>query len=35
MTSFLELVWNALNTPVGVTAMAGLLLWALNRLYAA
>jgi len=35
MKEFLELVWAALTTPVGITAMAGLLLWALNRRYAA
>jgi len=31
----LKLVWEALNTPAGITVMAGLFLWLLNRLYAA
>ena len=30
----LEGIWNALNSPAGITAVAGLLLWLLNRLYA-
>ena len=34
MASILEVVWNALNSPAGITAVAGLILWALNRLYA-
>ena len=34
MTSILEAVWAALNSPAGITAVAGLILWALNRLYA-
>ena len=29
-----ELVWLALNSPVGYMAAAGILLWLLNRLYA-
>jgi len=32
--AILEVVWNALNSPAGITAVAGLLLWLLNRLYA-
>ena len=35
MSAILESLWQALNTPAGVTAMAGLLLWLLNRIYAA
>lgn len=31
----LKLVWAAMNTPVGVTVMAGVFLWLLNRMYAA
>jgi len=34
MTAILEAVWAALNSPAGITAVAGLILWALNRLYA-
>jgi len=30
----LGLVWKALNSPAGITFMAGALLWALNKLYA-
>jgi len=30
-----NLVWTALNTPVGITVVAGIFLWLLNRLYAA
>ena len=33
-TGILEALWNALNSPAGIAAMAGLLLWLLNRLYA-
>ena len=33
-TAILEAVWHALNSPAGITAVAGLILWALNRLYA-
>jgi len=29
-----NLVWTALNTPVGITVTAGVFLWLLNRLYA-
>ena len=31
----LEALWNAMNSPVGIAAIAGLVLWLLNRLYAA
>ena len=31
----LELVWKVLNSPAGIAFLAGALLWALNRLYAA
>jgi len=34
-TLILTTVWNALNSPAGITAMASLLIWGLNRLYAA
>lgn len=33
--TILDLVWTALNTPVGITVVAGVFLWLLNRLYAA
>lgn len=33
-TAALELVWKLLNSPAGVTAIAGLILYLLNRLYA-
>ena len=33
-TAVLEVVWKLLNSPAGVTAMAGLMLYLLNRLYA-
>ncbi len=33
--TIVETVWAALNSPAGITAMAGVLLWALNRLYTA
>jgi len=32
--NILEATWQALNSPAGIAAMAGLLLWLLNRLYA-
>lgn len=35
MSDVLTVVWGALNTPVGVAIVAGIILWALNRLYAA
>jgi hypothetical protein len=31
----LGLVWSVLNSPAGIAALAGIILWALNRLYAA
>jgi len=31
----LNSIWNALNSPVGIASVAGLVLWLLNRLYAA
>jgi len=31
----LTTVWNALNSPAAIVAIAGLVLWLLNRLYAA
>ena len=31
----LEVLWQAVNSPAGIAALAGLILWALNRLYAA
>lgn len=31
----LDVIWTALNTPAGITVMAGVFLWLLNRLYAA
>ena len=34
-TTILATLWAALNSPAGITAMAGVLLWALNKLYAA
>ncbi len=33
--SVLKLVWAALNSPAGIAFLAGALLWALNRVYAA
>ena len=33
--AILETIWQALNSPVGIAAIAGLVLWLLNRLYAA
>lgn len=30
----LQIVWQALNSPIGIAAVAGLVLWLLNRLYA-
>ena len=35
MKEFFDMLWAALNTPAGITAMAGVLIWLLNRLYAA
>ena len=31
----LTIAWTALNTPAGITVMAGLILWVINRIYAA
>jgi len=31
--NILNLIWNALNTPAGITVMAGVFLWLLNRIY--
>jgi hypothetical protein len=33
--SILATVWAAMNSPAGITAMAGVVLWLLNRLYTA
>jgi hypothetical protein len=33
-TTILATLWAALNSPAGITAMAGVLIWALNKLYA-
>jgi hypothetical protein len=33
-TTILATVWAALNSPTGITAMASVLIWALNKLYA-
>jgi hypothetical protein len=35
MNEVLNTIWTAMNTPAGVTMMAGVFLWLLNRLYAA
>ena len=32
--TILQNVWELLNSPVGIAAIAGILLWLLNRLYA-
>ena len=32
--TILNTIWTLLNSPLGITAVAGLLLWLLNRLYA-
>ena len=29
-----ESIWNLLNSPAAITAIAGIILWLLNRLYA-
>jgi hypothetical protein len=29
------MVWNVLNTPAGITVIAGIFLWLMNRLYTA
>ena len=33
--NILETIWSILNSPAGIAAIAGLILWLLNRLYAA
>lgn len=33
--TILNVAWDVLNSPAGITVMAGGLLWLLNRLYAA
>jgi hypothetical protein len=33
--TILAVLWTVLNSPAGIAALAGLILWALNRLYAA
>ena len=33
--AILTVVWAALNSPMGITAVAGVVLYLLNRLYAA
>ena len=33
LEQILELAWDILNSPAGITAMAGILLWILNRIY--
>ena len=35
VNSILEAIWQVLNSPVGIAAIAALVLWLLNRLYAA
>ena len=35
MHDFLSFVWQVMNTPAGITAIAGGLLWVLNHVYAA
>lgn len=35
MHDFLSFLWQVANTPAGITAIAGGLLWALNHIYAA
>jgi hypothetical protein len=32
-TKLLPLVWEFVNSPTGITLLAGLLLWVLNRIY--
>ena len=34
MEKALGIVWDVMNSPAGITAMAGVFLWLLNRLYA-
>jgi hypothetical protein len=33
--AILTVLWTVLNSPAGIAALAGLILWGLNRLYAA
>ena len=33
--NLLSLLWSIINSPAGIAALAGLILWGLNRLYAA
>lgn len=33
--TILAVLWTVLNSPAGIAAMAGLILWGLNRLYLA
>lgn len=33
--NILETIWAVINSPAGIAAIAGLVLWLLNRLYAA
>ena len=35
LETILSAVWAALNSPAGIAALAGLILWLLNRVYAA
>jgi len=35
VTVIVGLVWTLINSPAGIAALAGLTLWALNKLYAA
>lgn len=35
MKDILELIWTALNSPFGYMAVAGVLIWLLNRVYGA
>jgi hypothetical protein len=35
LTTILTVIWAALNSPAGIAAVAGLVLWAINKLYAA
>ena len=32
-TTILATLWAAINSPAGITAMAGVLIWALNKIY--
>ena len=34
LQTILETIWAALNSPVGIAAVAGVVLWILNKLYA-